>query len=221
MKRWRRHGVALGAALVAGLALLSVAQVEATPPDQVVRYLIQRNGDDIGTHQVRFVTSGSRSILEHTIRIRVRVLSVEVFHYDMSTRETWEGTRLLGLQSTTDRNGTALRIFARTSSRGLRIRNAERERVVVPVHAIPADPHWNVLNQRRTHMIEAEDGAVRRVQVSSPVRDHRMVAGRRVECQRYDVTGEHHAQLWYDGSGLLVAKEISAPDGSTVITTRL
>ncbi|HBQ17171.1 MAG TPA: hypothetical protein DEF51_40595 [Myxococcales bacterium] len=205
--------------LMVALALgLTVGLARADAEGRVIDYRITRNGDDIGTHRVRFERGDSQMTLEHEISIRVRILALEAYRYDLRAREVWREGRLVGFSSTTDRNGDAVQVFARRGGSGIRVRAAGGERVTVPGSAIPADPHWNVLSAGDALMIEAEDGALRRVRVSGPRTETLTLAGRRLSTHRYDVTGEHDASLWYDEDGYLVKKRLRASDGSTVIT---
>ena len=205
--------------LVAFLALGSaVFPARADLDHTEYRYSITRNGDRIGTHHVSFDRTGDRMTVQHDLSIRVTVLSLEAYRYDLRARETWSGERLVGFHSSTYKNGDSLQVFARAGSSGIRIRGGEGARSTAPGAAIPADPHWNVLNASRTHMIEAEDGTVRRVEVSGPHRAAVRVRGQRIVAERYDVRGDHEASLWYNEEGFLVKKRLRASDGSTVMT---
>jgi hypothetical protein len=205
--------------LIVGALALTALPAGADEDAREVRYDISRNGDRIGTHTVRLQRQGERRTLDHRVEISVRVLGIEAYHYDLRARETWEGGRLLGLRSTVDRNGEPLRVFARTSDDGIRIRRPGGRRAAAPADAIVADPHLDVLRPGRAQMIEAEDGAVRAVTVRGPFRETVRIGDRPIRARRFEVTGEHEATLWYDEAGLLVRKRLRAPDGSTVLTT--
>lgn len=207
---------ALGIAAVLCLALAGV--VRADPPaNRTVRYEIRRNGDPIGTHQVVFGRNGERITVHHRIDIRVTVLALEAYSYQMDSRETWQGDRLLGLTSSTDKNGDALRLFARASGENLRFRSPEGFRDV-PGHAVPSSPqHW-VFDRPRPVMFEAEDGRVLNVRVSAPATEPLTLGGRAVSCRRVTVSGDLDATLWYGPTDILVRKRLTAPDGSTILT---
>jgi hypothetical protein len=208
----------LTVSLVLGALALVAFPADADEHDRELRYDLVRNGDRIGEHRVRFRQSGERQTVDHRIHISVRVLGIEAYHYDLSARETWEGDRLLGLQSTVDKNGEALRVLARSSSDGLRIRLPNGQAVGAPADAIVADPHLEVLHAGRAQMIDTDDGELSSVSVSGPTRETVRAGGREISARRYDVTGEHTATLWYDDDGLLVRKRLRASDGSTVVT---
>ncbi|MBX3275666.1 MAG: hypothetical protein KF729_35730 [Sandaracinaceae bacterium] len=212
------HSRARPLVIVALALLASAGAVRADPPpDRTVSYRIERNGDRIGTHRVVFARAGERLTVHHRIDIRVTVLRFEAYAYQMDSRETWEGDRLLGLTTSTDRNGDALRVFARASGERLRIRAPEGAREA-PAHAVPSSPqHW-VFDRPRTVMFEAEDGRLLSVRVSAPETESLELGGERVACRRVTVAGDLDATLWYAPSGILVRKRLTAPDGSTVLS---
>jgi hypothetical protein len=209
-----KHAVLLAALL----SLVAIDHVRADPPRGAVAYGIFRNGERIGTQRVRFDRTEEGVVVDHRVEIRVRVLGIEVYHYDLTARETWDGGALVGLSATTNRNGTRLYVMANRNDGGLFLRDANGRRRNLPAEAIPADPHWLVPTRPRMQMISAEDGAVRRVRVSRPRDENVRIGERSVRAQRFDVSGDHRATLWYDASGLLVKKSIVASDGSTVVT---
>ena len=202
---------------LACLAVASVAARADIPPTRTVDYTIRRNGDAIGTHHVEFQRQGERFTVHHRIDIRVSVLAMEAYRYTMDSRETWQGERLLGLTASTDRNGDALTVFARAGGEQLRIRGPEGRRQV-PATAVPSSPQHFVFDQPRPVMIEAEDGRVLRVRTQGPTTENLRLGGRSVPCRRVRVSGDLEATLWYGPSGILVKKQLTAPDGSTVLT---
>ncbi len=206
-------------AVAAALWIVAIGHARATPPpDREVSYTIFRNGDRIGTQRVRFETSGPNVLVHHRVEIRVRVLGIVVFHYDLTARETWDGDRFVALRSSTNRNGTPLRVVVGRNDAGALVRRTDGRPSILQSDAIPADPHWLVPMRTRMQMIEAEDGAVRRVQVSGGREVRLRVGNRIVPARRYDVRGEHTATLWYDSSGVLVRKTVVASDGSRILT---
>ena len=204
------------------LALLSLVTASLAaradpPPTRTVHYEIRRNGDPIGSHGVEFARDGERLTVHHRIEIRVSVLALEAYRYTMDSRETWEGDRLLGLIASTDRNGDALTVFARAGGEAIRIRGPNG-RAEVPAEAVPSSPQHFVFDRPRPVMVEAEDGRVLQVRTSGPTTESLTLGGRSVACRRVRVTGDLDATLWYGPSGILVKKQLTAPDGSTIVT---
>ena len=212
--------VALFVSLVLGPSFLVVPGSADEAETRELVYDVARNGQPIGTHRLRLRRDGPRRVLEHRVRIRVRVFGLEAYRYDLSARETWERGRLVALAARVDDNGAARGATVRRSGSGFAVEGPGGRRGAAPADAIAADPHLEVLQPGRARMIEAEDGAVRRVTIEGPRRERRRVGGRERPVRRFEVRGEHRATLWYGADGVLVEKRIEARDGSTV-TTRL
>jgi hypothetical protein len=208
------------------LILAAVVSVSAAgtalathPPDGVVRYRILRNGSPIGTHRVRFRSAGDRMIVQHRIRIRVSVIGFEAYRYDLHSRETWRGDRLVALHSRTEKNGASLEVMASGMRRGIRIYTRDGT-ARAPSDAVVASPSWDVLARRPARMIDSETGQSWSVRVSAAVEESLRVAGEPLPCRRYRVRGDLDATLWYDRDGILAKKRLTAPDGSTIVTVR-
>jgi uncharacterized protein DUF6134 len=213
----RRVPIALSILALASAALLSPARADP-PPDRTVRYQVRRNGDSIGTHRVVFARQGVRHRITHEIRIRVTVLRLEAYRWEMNSQEVWEGDRLLGLSASTDRNGDPLTVFARLAGTTIRVRGPAGQRSVPP-DAVPSAPQHDVFARPRPWMIEAEDGRVIRVRVSAAESVRIRVGGTEVPCRRYRVSGGLEATLTYaEDTGILVHKVQTAPDGSQIFT---
>ena len=95
---------------------------------------------------------------------------------------------------------------------------ATRGHVRAPHEAVVASPAWNVLEPSVRHMINAETGELLDVTVHGPAAEVVRAANRDIRCQRYRVTGDLRATLWYDSQGLLVRKRLRAPDDSMIET---
>lgn len=187
------------------------------PPSTTERYSIRRNGTVIGSHVARFRRAGTRLTVEHTIEIRVRALFMEVFRYDLRSREEWDRGWLMSVRAHTSRTGGELDLRATAAERVILVAGEEGERAV-PRQAVPSSPQWDVFEMRRTHMINAENGEVFEVRVGEPRSETLTIDGRAITCRRYSVSGDLQTVLWYREDGVMVRNQLTAPDGSTVVT---
>lgn len=193
-------------------AIVSIAL--AAPPAGTHTYAIRRNGETIGTHRTQLRARGDRLAVQHDIDIRVSIAGFEAYTYRLTSSEFWNGDRLTRLTAFTSKNGTPMRVSARTAGGHLEVQGEERARA--PSDAVPASPAWNVLERRPRVMIDAEDGRALAVRVSEARTESIRAGGRRHACRCYRVTGDLVADLCYAPDGLLVRKRLRAPDGSTV-----
>jgi hypothetical protein len=202
----------------AAALVLAAATAWATPPsDGVYEYVIERNGSRIGDHRVRFRSHGSRVMVEHRVRIRVSVAGWDAYVYELDSRESWAGDRLVALHSRTNKNGERLEVLANGMRRGVLVNTRDGARRA-PASIVTASPSWNVLERRPDRMLDAESGATWRVTVSEGRDEPVRIAGRTVPCRRFRVRGDLDAMLWYGPGGVLVKKRLRAPDDSSIVT---
>jgi hypothetical protein len=209
---------AAGAASIASLlASLALAQNdEPARPSAEMSYRILRNGDAIGTHELRMRSRGDRLALQHKIHIQVSIAGFDAYVYDMTSSEFWEGDRLTRFSTHTNKNGTRLSVSAALSGANLRITGGST--ATAPATAVPDSPHFDFLRRRPGHMIDAESGRVLSVRVSGPADETIRAGNTSIPTRRYRVSGDLDGTYWYRADGVLVKKRLIAPDGSEIFT---
>jgi len=210
----RSSHLVLAAAVVAVLVSAAIAAADG-PADQVQTYTILRNDSPIGTQSVRFQNVGERLIIQYRIRIRVDVLFVNAYSYDMDAREDWRGDRLERMTVETDKNGEELTTEASISGGALAVRGSEGS-MRAPLGAIPAGPFVNALDRHPSHVIDAETGEVIPVEFSGPRRVTLRIGERSWQALRYRMTGERESTLWYREDGVLIRQRLVAEDDSVI-----
>ncbi|WP_426957101.1 DUF6134 family protein [Muricoccus radiodurans] len=104
--------------LLAAPALLLPLSAGAAPPGGY-NWRILRDGREIGTHRVTFGTSGALRHVDVAVDIVVRLAGFTVYRYTHQFWERWDGQRLVGLGSRSDRNGTVTQLVVRPEGDGL------------------------------------------------------------------------------------------------------
>jgi hypothetical protein len=122
--RISRRDLLLGPAATAAAAVLpwpfpAIHASAATRGD--VRFRALWHGSSIGEHRVAFAAEGDRLVVDTHVDVRVRVLFFDVFRLTHESREIWQSGRLLSVTSTTDRDGTRLRVSGYAVEGGFRI----------------------------------------------------------------------------------------------------
>jgi hypothetical protein len=101
-------------ALVALVALLPAAPVLATeaplPEDRHFRVFLDDR--EVGDHRFAFAREGDAVSVHSQADFRVRIAFVTVYRYEHEARERWVDGCLVGLESTTNDNGTDHRVEA-------------------------------------------------------------------------------------------------------------
>lgn len=212
--------VSFGAAASALAALgLVVTLARAEPPEGAsTTFALERNATPIGTHRVRFSRDRDDVIVSHDLEIQVTLAFVDFYRYRLTSRERWRAGRLIALDARVNKNGTPLQVMLR-AMRHETVVQTSAGRATAPADVVPQSPSWNVLSSVHTTMIDAETGALSRVQVTGPATESLSIRGATVPTLRYRVRGGDGATLWYDANDLLVRKRLTAVDGSTIVYT--
>jgi hypothetical protein len=95
------------AALAGGLACAASALVPAAAraDEAFRRFVILRDGSDIGRHDLRLTREGDDLLLAVDVEIVVRVLGIAAYRYTMRNREVWRGGLLQSVDSRVNDDG--------------------------------------------------------------------------------------------------------------------
>src|SRR5271163_2080415 len=66
---------------------------------------IFRAGNKIGTNNVDILQRANNTAVKITTDVHVKVMYVEVYHYQLTSLESWKNNELIGFRSETDDNG--------------------------------------------------------------------------------------------------------------------
>ena len=194
--------------LIALVCLIAGGPTGAGEPG--LDFVVWRQGEAIGRHQVRFLRQGGQ--LQVTSRGEIELKAALFTLYALSHRSTeaWQGDRLVSLISRTVEDGELLEVSVRPAPAGdpgepVDCRKADGRRLA------PAS-FWSEHLLLRACMIDPIDGARAALQIS-----HRGNArlGPLVT-RHYRLAGDDQRELWFDARGLLMKMRLRARDGSTV-----
>lgn len=215
--RLRRQSAAL--ALAFGLALAGPAgggaHAAGMPRDGVLAFDIVRNGEAIGTHTYRFRTEGERTEVEIRTEIDYRLLFIPVYRFEHESHEVWESNYLASLESSTNDNGTPVRVRVTRDEDSLMV-VGEDGTMHVDREVIPASL-WNRLVLDRNQLLMTTSGNVKSAQVQYVGEETIEVRGEKRMARHFRLTGQFSRDLWYDDEDdVLVRVRFEASDGSTV-----
>jgi len=197
----RRSALALGAGFVlagTGPVFASVIPGRGTirPVLEDVSFRVLLDGDPIGFHKVRFRRDGERLDVTTEIEMAVRIAGIRVFRYQHQGRESWDGDRLISLESTTDNDGKDQYLRVQRSENGLRVDGSafsgEAAADVMP------SAYWNRAMTRQSQLMDSQTGAIKPVTVVNEGRESLKLAGQAVETTRYSFTGGLTCRIWFD-----------------------
>jgi Domain of unknown function (DUF6134) len=154
----RRRLLGLATAAVAmpfGWPLLSVRAYTAAPRD--LRFRALRHGSPIGEHRVTFRLNGDRLTVETHVEIAVKVLFFTAFRFKHHAEEVWNSGRLESVKSTTDDNGTFLRVSGNAVVEGFRILGEDGPSLA-SAHLLTSNALWDSRIVGEDRLIDVQHG---------------------------------------------------------------
>ncbi|MDR6288466.1 hypothetical protein E9232_000973 [Inquilinus ginsengisoli] len=193
----RRTLLTGGAAMAAGLLL--PARSLAAPGDHDIAFRVLRGGDDIGTHRLDFTWVGNRLDVRIAVDLVVTFAGIPVFRFTHRNHETWEGDRLVAIETTTDDDGKPYVVHGRRVGDALRIRSTFGD-YDAPGGVIPSS-YWTPRLIGQTQLLDTRSGKL--LPVASRGLGQEMVdtPSGPVRATRYHIDGEITLDIWYAANG--------------------
>jgi hypothetical protein len=131
------------------------------------------------------------------------------YRYEFHGTETWQGDRLVGLNSRTNDDGKLLAVSAAVDLRGSRIDVKDKPHRSGPVLAMTSS-YWRLPDARfaagKFSIIDSDTGNLFTVRLERVGPDSVVIEGRKVACEHYRVSGDTAADIWFD-QGRLVRQQ--------------
>jgi len=183
--------------ILAFVASASAAHAEAIPAP--LHFIVARNGTPIGTHSLTFHADGDRLIVDIAIDIKVKAAFITLYTYHFKGRETWQGGRLVAMETSTDDNGTKIAVRVDTTDQGLKVAGSNVNYTAPPTTL--TDSYWRADMVRHTQFIDIEDGKLITL-VSTPAGRRTVdIGGKAVDTVIYKLTGEIEGEIGYTPTG--------------------
>ncbi len=173
-----------------------------------IRFSVRRQGQNFGTHVVRFSEQDSKLVAETEVRLRAGLGPITVFRYDLSASEIWKDGRLAEIRGEVNDDGKRGRVRAERRGETLVV-DGTRFTGDAPPGIVPAS-HWNYAQTRAEQLLSTEDGEILAVRVIPKGRETIRAGDRAIEANRYLMESDIDVDLWYDDDGRWVKLAFSA-----------
>lgn len=122
-----------------------------------LRFRALRHGSPIGEHRVTFRVDGDRLTVETHVDIAVKVLFFTAFRFKHDAQEIWHSGRLVSVKTTTDDNGTLLKVVGNAVEDGFRIVGGDGP-FLASSHLLTSNALWDSRIVRETRLIDVQHG---------------------------------------------------------------
>ncbi|MGE0722996.1 MAG: DUF6134 family protein [Alphaproteobacteria bacterium] len=196
----RRTCLRLIAGAAAGVAT-NPAWAHPAAPARDLRFRLLRDGSSIGTYAVAFRKDHGKTIAVVDVDIVVRVAFINAFKYHHHSEETFEGSRLTAVSSTTNDNGKSYGVKGRATPDGFRLEGPSGP-FTAPTNLLTSNSAWNADFVRQQALINAQQGGQCGLAANRIGTESVMVRGVPVEATKYRaITPQCAGHVWYAADG--------------------
>lgn len=165
-------------------------------------YTILKDGDAIGTEEIRFEPQGDALKVSVSTTTRVKVLFIN-FSYDHTREELWRGGKLDSVKATTNDDGTPHTLSLARKGDGFTL-TADGKTSDVPGTVLPLTL-WTKDVLSRPTLLSVIDGNPYKVRTESVGNETVTTAGgRAVQTQHHRISGDVDRDLWFTADGRLI-----------------
>lgn len=165
------------------------------------QFAVFYQGGRIGTHIVRSTPAGEGFRVDTEVDMTVKRLIFTVFSYRHRSQETWQGGRLMALQSVTTEDGETMRVDGATMPRGFRV-VGKAGPFIASAATLTSNCLWSSLILQQETVIDAQYGGVIGLSVHRLADEQIVVAGHPVGVTSFRlITPELAGTMWYDAAG--------------------
>ena len=214
----RSRGVRPAFAMALGAALLVAAKAGVAadfPPPGKMSYVVTRNGDQIGTHEMEFVRDGNRFTVLTRVEASVTFAGVTVFRFANESQEEWVDGRLASFVSDSYDNGKPHHVIVEPSNDGLWVTEHNHRKLFPGVRLVGT--LWNPETIGQTLLVDPVDGRLRHVTIVDRGLEMVWVQGRSVQARHISITGKMRREVWYGPDNRILRFEFRAGDDSLIV----
>ncbi|MDP7099323.1 MAG: DUF6134 family protein [Rhodospirillales bacterium] len=193
------------------------SSMAATVPDGgVLDYAVLREGDEIGSHIMKFSNSGDVLEVDILTDVRVKLAFITLYRFWHKGWEQWRNGRLVKLISTTDDDGTdhKLQVFAEKKELAV---FGDGAKTMARGEIIPASLwHMGMVRSPEDVVLNTLDGTKMAIKVDYMGEERVKGLDGPVLAKHFVITGELERELWYDKNQVLVKVRFKGSDGSDI-----
>jgi hypothetical protein len=213
-----RIAYSLVLAIGLGLSFPPAANAAALSPESAQTgtyvYQVMRNGEVVGEQRADFERRGDDLRVVTEVRINVTLLGLSIYDFTQRIEEHWAGGVLVDFMSVSVDDGDTRNV--KLTRQGDRLVGSyDGKKRDLPGNLIPTTL-WNSAVVEKTSVLETVKGRERTVQVSQKGVEKVKLPVGDVAARHFVFTGDFKREAWYDDSGVLVASQMEAKDGSII-----
>lgn len=209
------------AALAIGLGLVSsltAAHAATLSPESAQTgtyvYQLTRNGEVVGEQRADFERRGDDLSVVTDVKINITLLGLNVYDFTQKIEEHWTHGVLADFTSVSVDDGNTRNVKLTRQGDRL-VGNVDGKSRDLPGDLIPTTL-WNSAVVKQSSALETVKGRERTFTVTEKGIDNVTLPAGAVAARHFVFSGDFSREAWYDDSGILVASQMVAKDGSII-----
>jgi hypothetical protein len=206
-------------ALLVGLALAAAPAARADETE-VRTFNVSVDGKPSGQYTMTFTKQDGGTLhVTCDAHVKVKVLGVTAYHYDLFSIEDWKDGRLQSLRSRCDDDGTKFEVIAAAGEKGLSVKVNGREKTVSGDTFLTSACCLPDARRRDGDLplVETDNGAEIAGKIKQVSSGPLTVGGESVNATRYQLKCAALHDVWYDGADRQVRREWTESGHKTVL----
>jgi len=208
--------VALAIALA--FSFLTTAHAATLTPESAqtgtYAYQVLRDGEVVGEQRADFERRGDELRVVTDVRINITLLGLNIYDFTQRIEESWQGGALMSLVSVAVDDGDTRNVrLAREGERLVGTYDGKKRDL--PGSLVPSTL-WNSAVVEHSSVLETTKGRERTFTVTQKGIEQVTLPIGTVSARHFVFTGNFRREAWYDESGVLVAAQMEAKDGSII-----
>lgn len=175
-----------------------------------INFEVLRKGKPFGWHKVDFEQTDKGFQATADIELTAKFGPITAYKYRHDSVETWEGGKLVGLDSETRKDGKDLSVTASLQGDALMVEGSNFSGAY-PAAIVPAN-HWNISQLYSDTMLSTEGGQPLEVNVEKLGRETLEIGGQKIDATKFKLVSDLTVNLWYDDTGRWVKLDFIARD---------
>lgn len=195
----------------------SIMPMAGFPPTGTFRYVVMRNGEPIGTHEMQFRRDGDSYDVLTRIDIAVKVLGITAYRFETQSTEQWTDGKLVSFTARSNDNGKMHDVLVKPDGDDALWVTENGVRKLFPDVSL-VGTLWNPATLRQTRLIDPVDGKLRQVTILDHGIETITVRGKPMAARHVTVIGKSwRREVWYGPDGSLVHFEFPAKYDSQIV----
>lgn len=168
------------------------------PEDGKLKFKIERNGSDFGTHILHFSRDEKgRTVVDIEINMSAGFGPFTLFRYEHTNREIWNGDQIISLESETNDDGESCFVSADWGEQNVKVTYQDGA-YRAPAATTYSTSYWNPVMLEAEQLVNSQKGQLEDITVTATGPRSMKIGGENRMADGYIINANVPIKIWYD-----------------------